>query len=70
MDPLPPLGRGTWHKACNTGSCLEVARRGDTVLLRDGKNPTGPMLTISGDEWEAFLSEAKNGGFDMEQLTE
>jgi hypothetical protein len=37
------------------GSCVEVARTGDRVLLRDSTDPDGPMLVFSHTEWAVFL---------------
>lgn len=34
------------------------------VVLRDSKEPDGPMLVYSPDEWLAFLDGAKKGEFD------
>lgn len=48
------------HKCC----CVAV-RIGETVELRDTKNPAGPTLSFNKDEWDAFLKGAKNGEFDL-----
>jgi hypothetical protein len=53
----------TWH-SCNNGNCVEVARQGDTVFIRDGKNPEGPVLSFSGDEWSSFRDGVRSGDFD------
>ena len=34
------------------------------VLVRDSKNPDGPVLTFTPDEWQAFLTGAQAGEFD------
>jgi hypothetical protein len=49
----------TWRKSSysgNGGECVEVATnpRG-IVAIRDSKNPAGPVLTVSRDEWTAFI---------------
>jgi Domain of unknown function (DUF397) len=36
----------------------------DAVVVRDSKNPDGPALTFTPDEWAAFVAGAKNGEFD------
>ncbi|CAL9415007.1 DUF397 domain-containing protein [Streptomyces sp. JH002] len=51
----------TWQKSSysNTegGACVEVARcPGDTVHIRDSKNLTGPILTVSPDSWSHFTA--------------
>lgn len=33
---------------------------GDAVLMRDSKDPAGPMLTFSVDAWRDFIDAVKN----------
>jgi hypothetical protein len=37
---------------------------GRTIGLRDSKDPNGPVLRFTPDEWQAFLGGARNGEFD------
>jgi hypothetical protein len=70
MDELiQELSTATWRKSTRSGSdggnCVEVAelsagRRG----VRDSKNPTGPALIFTPDEWSAFMGGVKDGEFD------
>ncbi|MFI0422328.1 DUF397 domain-containing protein [Spongiactinospora sp. 9N601] len=64
MDPTTPLtdlplSRATWRKSTrssgNGGACVEVATdlRG-IVAVRDSKDPDGPALIFTPDEWRAF----------------
>jgi hypothetical protein len=56
-----------WRKSqrsTNNGDCVEVASVVGKVALRDSKDPTGPMLVYTPDEWSAFLDGAKRGEFD------
>lgn len=46
------------------GDCVEVARLPEAVLVRESKDPSGPMLSFSRDQWAAFLSDVKAGGHD------
>jgi hypothetical protein len=40
--------------------CVEVAELPDrTRLVRDSKNPTGPVLQFSADAWHRFTERAK-----------
>ena len=60
-----------WFKSSfsfSNGNCVEVAALpGGLVGVRDSKDHgTGPVLTVTGDEWERFLRGAKNGEFDLE----
>lgn len=52
-----------WRKKstyCDTASCVEVSDLSQGVIgLRDGKNPSGPVLRFSASEWHAFLDMLK-----------
>lgn len=49
----------------NSGSanCVEVAFGSRDVFVRDSKNPDGPVLTFTPDEWAAFLDGVIAGEF-------
>ena len=46
-----------WQKSSlSTGSeCVEVAFIKESVALRHSKDPSGPVLTFTQAEWDAFL---------------
>jgi hypothetical protein len=50
--------------ASGGGNCVEVGRSGDEVLVRDSKDPAGPVLHFTADEWRAFLAGVRDGEFD------
>ena len=55
------LSRAVWHKSTRSngsgGACVEVARNlPGIVAVRDSKNPDGPALIVSGDEWASFIT--------------
>ncbi|MDT3396207.1 DUF397 domain-containing protein [Streptomyces sp. B1866] len=57
-----------WFKSsysAQNGNCLEARHRADGALdLRDSKNPSGPVMTVCGPEWAAFVSGVRAGRFD------
>jgi len=55
----------TWHrvKPCDGGACVEAASLDKAVLMRSSLIPSA-TLTLSRDEWNAFLVAAKAGHFD------
>jgi Domain of unknown function (DUF397) len=60
----------TWRKARRSnssgGDCVEVAELSNGGrAVRDSKDPEGPKLLFTPDEWAAFLDGAKNGEFDL-----
>jgi hypothetical protein len=62
----PRLGDLNWQiaLACNGGECIQVAPRGNQILIGDSKNPHGPVLTYSRTEWHAFVDGIRQGDFD------
>lgn len=58
-----------WRKAersSGTGNdCVEVADLGDGTAVRDSKNPAGPSLAFSREEWAAFAGRVKVGALDL-----
>jgi hypothetical protein len=55
------LTRAVWRKSSrsgdNGGNCVEVARNlPGVVAVRDSKNPHGPALIVSKDEWARFIN--------------
>ncbi|WP_440065510.1 DUF397 domain-containing protein [Streptosporangium sp. OZ121] len=68
---------GVWRKnslSGNGSNCVEVALADTSqaepgpdadllVLVRDSKDPEGPMLAFASAEWDAFLDRIKSDGF-------
>jgi hypothetical protein len=51
--------------ASGGGGCVEVRADGDRILVRDTKdNGTGPVLSFTGAEWDAFIEGAQKGEFN------
>ena len=55
----------TRSSKCDSGACVEVSMPGDMVLVRDGKNPGGPVLSFTKDEWAAFVAGVKSNEFNV-----
>jgi Domain of unknown function (DUF397) len=63
-----------WKKSSYSNSfsnCVEVAwrrsshRAGGTVLVRDSKDPDGPVLTFTSLAWDAFVQGVRAGEFGL-----
>jgi len=48
----------------NSGSCVEFAKAGDVIKLRDGKlGASSPVLEFDAGEWDAFKAGVTAGQF-------
>jgi hypothetical protein len=67
---LPAAGptTGSWFKSSYSGGegneCVEVADLHSQVLVRDSKDPHGPVLSFPAGAWTAFVTDVKTGEFD------
>jgi Domain of unknown function (DUF397) len=63
------LSQAKWRKSTYSGAngdCVEVAGNlPGVVAVRDSKDRGGPALVFTRAEWDAFLSGAKHGEFDL-----
>jgi hypothetical protein len=60
-----------WIKArasVDGGNCVEVAADGDSILVRNSRQPDGPVLAFTRDEWSAFLTGMAGHEFTLEAL--
>jgi Domain of unknown function (DUF397) len=61
--------RPEWRKSSysgNSGNCVEVAGNlPGIVAVRDSKDPDGPALIFTPDEWRAFAAGIRGGEFDL-----
>jgi Domain of unknown function (DUF397) len=58
----------TWRKSSfssNGLNCVEVAATQNTMLIRDSKNDTGPVIGFSEGEWSSFLRGIRSGALDL-----
>lgn len=61
------FSRATWRKSTRSqqsGQCVELARIDAWIGLRDSKEPDGPVLVFTAEEFAAFLDGAVKGEFD------
>jgi hypothetical protein len=58
-------GGRVWMRArgCEANACIEVAREGDLVLLRNSTYPDGPVLTATRQEWAVFADAVRQHEF-------
>jgi hypothetical protein len=51
----------TWVKSSysSTGNCVEVVLQAGRVLIRDTKDQTGPVLSLSAASWRRFTGQVK-----------
>lgn len=55
-----------WIKASRSAAsndCVEMRRRGTSIEVRDSKNPHGPVLSFTPNEFAAWIDGATKGEF-------
>jgi hypothetical protein len=64
---VKPTNDVLWLRSsrCGSSACVEVARVGDRVLVRDSKDLDKPPMEFTVAEWTAFLDGARGGEFDF-----
>jgi hypothetical protein len=61
------IWRKSSYSGSNGGDCVEVAMLpGHSRAVRDSKDPGGPNLTFSREEWRAFTSSIKRGELGLD----
>ncbi|MFG1941379.1 DUF397 domain-containing protein [Nonomuraea sp. NPDC048826] len=60
MLPAPSWRRSSHCTEQDLGTCVEVAPQGLRVAVRDSKDPSGPHLSISREDWQSFLDAIKS----------
>lgn len=65
MTTPAPTG---WRKSSfsdNDGNCVEIAQAGNgSTVVRDSKDPNGPILAFDPSSWLAFTHDLRTGRFD------
>jgi Domain of unknown function (DUF397) len=58
-----------WRKSSyslgSDSTCVEVSIQATGVAVRDSKNPTGPVLLFTMQEWRVFLLGVRADEFDV-----
>jgi hypothetical protein len=58
--PLPAgeFSDMTWRRSRASGgdNCVEIAAETSSILVRDSKDPHGPMLAFPDSDWRRFLA--------------
>lgn len=58
-----------WRKSSYSlganSTCVEVSVHPTGVAVRDSKNPTGPVLLFTKQEWRVFLLGVRADEFDV-----
>jgi hypothetical protein len=48
------------HASADQGACVEIAFSRSSVLVRDSRNPVGPILIVAAGHWHALLEQIKS----------
>jgi hypothetical protein len=63
------LSAAEWRKSTYSNgqsNCVEVAANLDGIVaVRDSKDPHGPALIFTPDQWQRFAAGVKSGDFDL-----
>ena len=66
---IPDLESSHWRRSTHSdssgGNCVELAGLPAEIAVRDSKDPDGPVLTFTPDEWRAFTLGVQDGEFDV-----
>lgn len=54
------LTEARWKRSSRGRGCVEVAVDSEQAVVRDGKNPHGPVLRFSRAAFAAFLADVTN----------
>jgi Domain of unknown function (DUF397) len=50
----------------SNGNCVEFREENGEVQLRDSKDPDGPVLRFSPEDWDTFIRSVKKGELDRQ----
>ena len=52
--------RTSSYSSSNGGNCVEVGTASGTVAVRDSKDPHGPALAFSREDWQEFTRRVRS----------
>ncbi|MFC6879732.1 MULTISPECIES: DUF397 domain-containing protein [Actinomadura] len=59
----------SWRKSRRSegpNACVEVGGvSAGRIAVRDSRDPGGPRLALTGDAWDVFVREVKDGAYDL-----
>jgi len=61
MDISSVIWRKSSYSGANGGNCIEIAAAARTVVVRDSKDPDGPVLAFRPNDWQRFADRVKAG---------
>jgi hypothetical protein len=59
MDMSSAIWRKSSYSGANGGNCVEIAAAARTVVVRDSKDPEGPVLAFGPNDWQQFADQVK-----------
>jgi len=62
MTKQPKWFKSSWSG--DSAACVEVASVNEIILIRNSKDPDGPVLKIPMAAWMEFICGVKKGQFD------
>jgi hypothetical protein len=60
------MKRGEWYKPCESAHCLEVFMDPDGTKVAISATDDFNIVSVTRDEWDAFVADVKDGKFDDE----
>jgi hypothetical protein len=62
--PNSTLAWRTSSASGGSGECVEVAQWESSVLVRDSRDRSGPVLAVNAAQWLGLLSRTRSGEID------
>ncbi|AOR34061.1 DUF397 domain-containing protein [Streptomyces fodineus] len=62
--PSAPCWFTSTYSGGSGTECVECARMTESILVRDSKVSSGPVLSVSGQAWHAFTAALRRGLLD------